>query len=151
VSDLLACRALAREGHAKMAIAGSYGEPIFNRFFGVALAYFVITVPVFPEPYTEGIFIDLPLLVCFAFQTVALLVTVFGSLCDGFRIRSAPCPSRQTSRMTSCQHVTQYATDVVHRAGHGLAGFCSSSTPCARLHAALSLGKAWHLPFAERG
>jgi hypothetical protein len=34
VSDLLANRCLAREGHAKMAISGCYGEPIFNRFFG---------------------------------------------------------------------------------------------------------------------
>jgi hypothetical protein len=37
---------------------GCYGEPIFNRFFGVALAYLIITLPTFPEPYTDGIFID---------------------------------------------------------------------------------------------
>ena len=35
ISDLLACRALAKEGHAKMAISGCYGEPIFNRLFGL--------------------------------------------------------------------------------------------------------------------
>jgi hypothetical protein len=37
---------------------GCYGEPIFNRFFGVALSYAIITLPTFPEPYTDGIFID---------------------------------------------------------------------------------------------
>ena len=37
---------------------GCYGEPIFNRFFGVALAYLIITLPTFPEPYTDSIFID---------------------------------------------------------------------------------------------
>jgi hypothetical protein len=41
-----------------MICQGCYGEPIFNRFFGVALAYLVITLPTFPEPYTSGIFID---------------------------------------------------------------------------------------------
>ncbi len=78
VSDLLANRAIARgnaPGAAKMAIsgecdrlptmfvaellsslmptprcvAGCYGEPIFNRLFGVALSYFIITLPAFPE------------------------------------------------------------------------------------------------------
>ena len=39
-------------------LQGCYGEPIFNRFFGVALSYLIITLPTFPEPYTDGIFID---------------------------------------------------------------------------------------------
>ena len=68
--------------------AGCYGEPIFNRLFGVALSYFIITLPPFPEPYTDGIFIDAPLLVCFVFQTVALLVTLAAGMLDKFRIRS---------------------------------------------------------------
>ena len=68
--------------------AGCYGEPIFNRLFGVALSYFIITLPAFPEPYTDGIFIDAPLLVCFIFQTVALLVTLAAGMLDKFRIRS---------------------------------------------------------------
>lgn len=71
ISDLLACRALAVQGHAKMAISGCYGEPIFNRFFGVAVAYFIITVPSFPNPVTDGaIYIDAPLLCAFGFQTL---------------------------------------------------------------------------------
>ena len=69
-------------------VAGCYGEPIFNRLFGVALSYFIITLPAFPEPYTDGIFIDAPLLVCFVFQTVALLVTLAAGMLDKFRIRS---------------------------------------------------------------
>ena len=69
-------------------VAGCYGEPIFNRLFGVALSYFIITLPAFPEPYTDGIFIDAPLLVCFIFQTVALLVTLAAGMLDKFRIRS---------------------------------------------------------------
>ena len=153
VSDLLACRAIAREGHAKMAISvripfsnlsqhhthqrfthsscrawlsqGCYGEPIFNRFFGVALSYAIITLPTFPEPYTDGIFIDPSLAVstpcllammrlqamhtqccseaqtslcahppsfrrqvCFAFQTLALLVTLAAGMLDSYRIRA---------------------------------------------------------------
>ena len=69
-------------------VAGCNGEPIFNRLFGVALSYFIITLPAFPEPYTDGIFIDAPLLVCFIFQTVALLVTLAAGMLDKFRIRS---------------------------------------------------------------
>lgn len=88
ISDLLANRAIALQGHAKMAISGCYGEPNFNRFFGVGLAYALITAPVFPKPYTKGIFIDPALLVCFGFQTLALLVTLAAGMLDQFRIRS---------------------------------------------------------------
>ena len=88
ISDLLANRAIAREGHAKMAISGCYGEPIFNRFFGVGLAYAVITLPTYPNPYTDGIFIDAALVACFGFQTLALLVTLAAGMLDQFRIRA---------------------------------------------------------------
>jgi len=37
----------------------------------VGLAYVIITLPTFPEPYTDGIFIDPALAVCFGFQTLA--------------------------------------------------------------------------------
>ena len=81
IAELLRSRADAR------CAAGCYGEPIFNRLFGVALSYFIITLPAFPEPYTDGILIDAPLLVCFV-KTVALLVTLAAGMLDKFRIRS---------------------------------------------------------------
>eukprot|EP01043_Picozoa_sp_COSAG02_P035657 COSAG02_NODE_2566_length_8519_cov_3.109857_8_plen_105_part_00 len=91
----------------------------------MALSYAIITLPTFPEPYTDGIFIDPSLAVttprlaamaclqtihaqccseaqicvrarasslcrqvCFAFQTLALLVTLAAGMLDGYRIRA---------------------------------------------------------------
>lgn len=98
-----------------MAMSGCYGEPIFNRLFGeiahglpincdrpprfsrahtfvllgVAVAYFIITIPSFPKPYREGqIYIDAPLALSFAFQTLALVVALVAAMAGGFEVRS---------------------------------------------------------------
>ena len=89
VSDLLANRAIALQGGdgpAKMAISGCYGEPIFNRFFGVGISYIAICLAAGRGngfvARDSNIFIDASLVVCFSFQWLALVVAVVLPPCD---------------------------------------------------------------------
>ena len=53
------------------------------------VAYIIITLPTFPAPNTSSsIYIDVPLLCAFGFQTLALVVTLVAAILGNFQVKT---------------------------------------------------------------
>jgi len=51
LGDLIANVSLARDGQPRMAAAGCFGGPLFNLLFGAGLAFLIVTIKQYPEPF----------------------------------------------------------------------------------------------------